>query len=132
MADPRWDALADILLNHSTRLQAGETLLVECFDLEDDTLPRLLARKAAFRGAYPLIETKSARIVREMVRCASEPQMKLWGEVELRRMEKVQAYIALRGAKNISEMADVPDDKLGLYNTHFLKPVHFERRVKHT
>src|SRR4051794_8798512 len=36
------------------------------------------------------------------------------------------------GAKNISEMADVPSDKLGLYNTHFLRPVHFEQRVKHT
>jgi aminopeptidase len=132
MPDPRWEALADILLNHSTRLQAGETLLVECFDLEDDTLPRLLARKAAYRGAHPLIETKSARIVRELVRNASEPQMRLWGAVELKRMENVQAYIGLRGARNISEMSDVPDDKLGLYNTHVLKPVHFERRVKHT
>lgn len=132
MPDPRWDALADILLNHSTRLAAGETLLVECFDLEDDTLPRLLARKASFRGANVLIETKSARIVREMVRNATEAQVRLWGEVELLRMKHVQAYIGLRGARNISEMADVPADKLALYNAHVQKPVHFDQRVKHT
>jgi aminopeptidase len=132
MSDPRWDRLADILLNHSTKLKAGETVLVECFDLEDDTLPRLLARKAAFRGAHILIETKQARIVRELVRNATETQMKIWGAVELLRMQSVQAYIGLRGAKNISEMSDVPNDRLGIYNTHFLTPVHFEQRVKHT
>ncbi len=132
MPDPRWDDLADILIRHSTRLEAGETLLIECFDLEDDTLPRLLVRKAARKGAFPLVETKSARIVRELVRNASEPQMTLWGETELHRMKGVQAYIALRGSRNISEMADVPPEKLALYNTHYMKPVHFERRITQT
>ena len=132
MPDPRWDALAEILINHSTRLAAGETLLIECFDLEEDTLPRLLVRKAARKGAYALIETKSTRLVRELVIHASEPQMKLWGESELFRMKQVQAYIGLRGSKNINEMADVPQDRLGLYNTLFVKPVHFDQRVRHT
>ncbi len=132
MPDPRWDALADILLNHSTRLQSGETLLVECFDLEDDTLPRLLARKAAYKGANVLIDSKNVRLVREMVRNATEAGMRLIGDIELARMKRVDAYIALRGARNISEMSDVPNDKLALYNTHFITPVHFEQRVKHT
>ena len=29
-------------------------------------------------------------------------------------------------------MADVPGEKMNLYNTHFLKPVHFECRITHT
>ena len=132
MPDPRWDALAEILIGHSTRLAAGETLLIECFDLEDNTLPRLLVQKAAHRGAYPLVETKDTRIVRELVRNASEPQMRAWGDYELHRMERVQAYIALRGARNINEMADVPGEKMDLYNTHYMKPVHFECRIKKT
>jgi aminopeptidase len=132
MPDPRWETLADILIHHSTTLKAGETLLVECFDLEDDTLPRLLVKKAAQLGAYPLVETKSTRMVRELVKHASEPQMKAIGTYERARMEGVQAYIGLRGARNINEMADVPSEKLGLYNTHFLRPVHFDQRVKHT
>src|SRR6185312_13304032 len=74
MTDPRWDQLADILVNHSTRLAAGETLLVECFDLDDSTLPRLLVQKAARKGAYPLVETKDTRILRDLIRNASEPQ----------------------------------------------------------
>lgn len=132
MPDPRWEALADILLRHSVRLQAGETLLVECFDLDDDTLPRLLIRKAAYLGAHALVETKQVRIVRELVRHATEAQMKAIGAYELLRMTGAQAYLGLRGSLNVNEMADVPADRLGLYNEHVMKPVHFERRIKNT
>ena len=132
MPDPRWDALADILIGHSTRLQAGETLLVECFDLRDDSLPRALVKKAARRGAHVLVETKEMRIIRDLVRHATEPQMRAMGEYESRRMDGVQAYLGLRGSHNVNEMADVPAEKMDLYNTYFLKPVHFERRIKNT
>lgn len=132
MPDPRWETLADILINHSTRLAAGETLLIECFDLDDSTLPRLLIRKAARKGAFPLVEIKETKVLRELVRNASEGQMRAWGDHELNRMQKVDAYIALRGSRNINEMADVPGDKMNLYNTHYLKPVHFECRIKNT
>jgi aminopeptidase len=132
MPDPRWEALADILLRHSTRLQAGETLLVECFDLQDDALPRLLVKKASFLGADVLVETKLTRLVRDLVYHATESQMKALGAYELKRMQGVQAYIALRGSFNVNEMADVPADRLGLYNEHVMKPVHFEQRIKHT
>ena len=114
MTDPRWEALAETLIHHSVRLQKGEALLVECFDLEDDTLARLLVRKAAHLGAYPLVETKSLRMVRELVRNASEAQMKAIGAYELQRMQGVQAYIALRGSKNVNELSDVPPAKMGL------------------
>lgn len=132
MPDPRWETLADILLNHSTRLKAGEILLIECFDLEDDTLPRLLVKKAALRGAYPLVETKNNRILRDLIRHASVPQMKAIGAYETLRMESAHAYLGLRGTRNINELADVPSDRMALYNEHIVKPVHFERRIKRT
>jgi aminopeptidase len=132
MPDSRWETLADILINHSTQLKAKETLLIECFDLDDTTLARLLIRNAARKGAYPLIETRDSRVMRELIRNATDGQMRAWGEYELHRMEKVNAYIALRGSRNINELADVPGEKMNLYNAHYLKPVHFERRIKHT
>ncbi|WP_435016761.1 aminopeptidase [Tundrisphaera sp. TA3] len=132
MPDPRWDVLAEILIGHSTRLQAGESVLIECFDLEDSTLPRLLVQKAARRGASALVETKDTRITRELIRNASEAQMRLIGECELHRMGRVQAYIGLRGARNINEMADVSPEKMNLYNTHFFKPVHMDCRIRKT
>lgn len=132
MSDARWETLADILINHSTRLAAGETLLVECFDLDDSTLPRLLVQKAGRKGAYPLVETKDTRILRELIRAGSEPQMRAFGDYERYRMERVNAYIGLRGARNVNEMADVPGEKMNLYNTHYMKPVHFDCRITRT
>ncbi len=132
MPDPRWSELAEILVTHSTRLQAGESVFIECFDLDDTVLPRLLVQLAARRGAYPIVEIKETRMVRELIRNASEPQMKLIGECELHRMSQVQAYIAIRGARNINEMADVPAEKMNLFNTHVFKPVHMDWRIRKT
>src|SRR5262249_13023860 len=99
---------------------------------DDSTLPRLLVQKAARKRALPLVEVRDTRILRELVRNASEAQMRLFGECELYRMGRGNAYIALRGARNINGIADVPAEKLKRYNTHFMKPVHFECRIKLT
>jgi aminopeptidase len=110
----------------------GETLLIECFDLPDVALPCLLVRKAAARGARTLIETRDMRLVRELVRNGSEAGMRTWGEIDRHRMDRVQAYLGLRGAWNISELTDVPPDQMDLYNTLYQKPVHFECRITQT
>ncbi|MCE7871474.1 aminopeptidase [bacterium CPR1] len=54
------------------------------------------------------------------------------GQLELSRMEKMQAFIGLRGAHNITEMSDVPSEHMGIYEKEWMKPVHLEQRVKHT
>jgi aminopeptidase len=70
--------------------------------------------------------------MRSLLHAATETQVDVWGAAELFRMERVHAYVALRGSRNVSELADVPADKMALYNSRVLKPVHFERRVNHT
>ncbi len=132
MTDPRWEALAGILIDHSLKLRRGDSLLIECIDLDDDALPRFLVRKAQRAGAHALISLRSTRLLRELVREASSDQMRLWGECDLHRMTRMSCYLGLRGSRNINEMSDVGTDKLELYNTHYQKPVHFERRVNHT
>ena len=132
MPDPRWDTLAEILINHSTRLASGELILIEGFDLDDTTLPRLLVQKASQRKAGALVELKDSRVNRDLIRHGSEAQMKAIGAYELERMKSVHAYVGLRGARNINEMSDVAVEKMNLYNTHVLKPVHFDRRIKST
>jgi aminopeptidase len=132
MADPRWETLAEILIDHSLRLEGGENLLIECFDLPDSALPRILVRKAAARGARAMVETRDNRIVRELVRQGSEEAIRLWGEIDRERMEKMDAYLGLRGAWNISELTDVTVHQMDLFNTFYQKPVHFECRITRT
>ena len=47
-------------------------------------------------------------------------------------MEQVQAYIGIRGAANSSQFADVPQEKMDLYQQHWWKAVHTDVRVAKT
>jgi aminopeptidase len=131
MLDPRIDALADVLIHHSIRLQAGEMVLLESFDAPPEVVARLVERIAAV-GALPLVETRQNRVLRALYRTATEAQMQLIGELELARMKRMDAYIGLRGADNSTELADVPAEQMRLYASHWWKPVHTEQRCSHT
>jgi aminopeptidase len=132
MHDPRFDQLADLLLDHSCRIERGERVLIEAFDLPDPTLVCRLVEGAAERGAVPLVSWKSNAVLRSIYRTATEEGMRLAGEVESTRMEMVQAYIGVRGAANSSQFADVPQPKMDLYQLHWWKQVHTDRRIAKT
>ena len=132
MHDPRIDQLADILLDHSCRIQRGEKVLIEAFDLPEATLVCRLVEGAAERGAVPLVSWKSNAVLRSLYRTATEESMKLAGQLESARMEQVQAYIGVRGAANSSQFADVPHEKMDLYQQHWWKTVHTDIRVTKT
>jgi aminopeptidase len=123
MRDPRIDQLADSLLDHSCRIKAGERVLIEAFDLPDAGLVCQLVEGAAARGAVPLVSWKSNAVLRSLYRSATEESMKLAGQFELARMQEVQAYIGIRGAANSSQFADVPHEKMDLYQQHWWKTV---------
>ena len=64
MQDPRIDTLARTLLDHSCRLTAGETILIEAFDLPDPALVCALVEGAAQRKAIPVVSWKNNTMLR--------------------------------------------------------------------
>ena len=54
--------------------------------------------------------------MRELVKGTTDSHAKLTRDVELHRMKKVQAYIAIRGAENTSELSDVPPKVMQAYS----------------
>jgi aminopeptidase len=132
MHDPRIERLADILLDHSCRIQRGERVLIEAFDLPEPTLVCRLVEGASRRGAVPFVSWKSNAVLRSLYQTASEESMKLAGQFESARMEQMQAYIGVRGAANSSQFADVPFEKMDLYQQHWWKTVHTDVRVAKT
>ena len=132
MHDPRIDQLADLLLDHSCEIKEGERVLIEAFDLPDATLVTRLVEGATKRGAVPLVSWKSNAVLRALYRNATEESMKIAGDLESARMEKVQAYIGVRGSANSSQFADVPHEKMDLYQKHWWKTVHTDLRISKT
>lgn len=129
MHDPRFDKLAALLVQHSTKLRRGERVLIDTFDIPPEmTIALLRAARAA--GAIPMVQTHQARVAREMALGATADQYELISGHELARMEKMDAYIAVRGSENISESSDVPSKQMKLV-AQKMKPV-LDHRVKKT
>jgi aminopeptidase len=109
----------------------GDKVFIETFDIPTDFAGELI-RTVAEAGGLPLVSTNQMAVRRALYQVATEEQMRLIGEVEKARMEAVQCYVGVRGAENISELSDVPQDKMSLYEQHWWHPVHSEVRVKQT
>ena len=131
MKDPRYSQLANVLVSHSCRVQPGEKVLIEAFDVPADFTVELF-KIVAEAGGLPLVSTYQLPVVRAIYNSATEEQMKTLGKVERARMEAVQCYIGVRGSQNIAEMSDVPKEKMELYEKHWWHPVHSEVRVPKT
>jgi aminopeptidase len=131
MRDPRNARLAEVLVHHSTQLQPGEACLIEAFDLADGLVLDLIeaVQKA---GASPYVFLRSNPVQRALVKGASEAQLQLHAALDLELMKKVQAYIGIRNAHNVSELADVPADAMANYTRVVQRPVHLDYRVNHT
>jgi aminopeptidase len=129
LTDPRLNQLAGLLTGFSTNLQKGERVLIDAFDVPD-AMVIALVRAARRRGALPFALVHHARVTRELMRGAVAVQYAPHAAVELARMKRMHAYIALRGSVNIFETSDVPSAGVSLV-TRLMKPVQ-DRRVNKT
>ena len=129
MTDPRYSKLARLLVEYSTAMKKGELILLEMIDVPDEFSIELI-RAVRAAGATPLVEVRHTRVTREILKGLHPQQAALVRDVEMHRMKKVQAYIAIRGSHNASETADVPSDRMALY-VKTLRPV-LDYRVNKT
>ena len=106
MHDPRFDKLAKVLVEYSTRLKRNETVLIETFEVPDE-MTVALVRAARKAGAIPFVQIQHARVNRELALKATERQLNLTAIYELERLQKMNSYIAIRGSKYISSLEDV-------------------------
>src|SRR5262245_17338768 len=121
MTDPRYTKLAKLLIGYSTEMKKGEKILLDMIDIPDEFTIELI-RAVRDAGAIPLVETRHTRISREMVMDTNQSHAETVRDIEMFRMRKMAAYIAIRGSNNANENADVPSDCMALY-TKTLRPV---------
>jgi len=121
MTDARFTKLAKLLVGYSTEIKKGERVLLDMIDVPDEFTVELIRAVRAV-SAIPLVEARHTRLTRELLRGMTQPQAEVIRDLEMARMKKVQAYIAIRGAGNMNENADVPADRMSLYTKTF-RPV---------
>jgi aminopeptidase len=121
MTDPRYTKLANLLVDYSTVLRKGDRVLLDLIDIPDEFSVELV-RAARRAGAIPVAEVRHTRLNRELLRGTNPAHASLMRDLELARMKKVQAYIAIRGSHNANENADVPGECMAL-NSRIMRPV---------
>jgi aminopeptidase len=127
--DPNYQKLAGVLTGFSTDLKKGEHVLIDAFDIPE-AMVLALVRAVRARGAVPFVNLQQARINRELYQSVDAGQFEAQASWELSRMEKMDAYIALRGSDNIFEMSDVDPSKVSQV-MRAMKPV-LDHRVNET
>jgi aminopeptidase len=122
MTDPRYAKLANLLVKYSIELKKNERILLDMIDVPDEFVIQLM-RAVRQAGAIPLVETRHTRISREVMRQTSDAHAAMVRDIELFRMKRMQAYIAVRGSDNANESSDVPSRLLALY-AKAIRPLH--------
>lgn len=115
MNDPRYTKLAKLLVNYSTRIRRGDRVLLDMIEVPDEfTVELIRAVRAA--GGTPVVEVRHTRVSRELLRQTNDRHAALVRDLELFRMKKMQAYIAVRGSANMNENSDVPSERMALFS----------------
>ena len=68
MNDPRWQQLADILVNYSTETVPGDRVLITMMETDTWPLARAVHAEAVRVGAHPHIEFQSTLLQRDLMK----------------------------------------------------------------
>jgi aminopeptidase len=116
MRDPRLEKFAEVITGYSVDVQPGENVLIEMIGIQDPEFLKVLIEKVYEKGGNPFFNIKDPRVNRVFLKGATEDQLKLQIQVDMLQMKQMDCYIAVRGGDNITELSDVPSEKLNLYN----------------
>lgn len=127
--DPRYEQFAAALVRHSIELKKGEHVLIEATDVPREMVIALV-RAVRDRKAFPHILLQDSQVTAELYAKAEDEAFAAYNDYALARMEKMDAYVGIRGAHNIFETSSVPGRRMQTVMTK-LKPVR-EHRVRKT
>lgn len=113
--DPRDAKLANMIVNYSTNVQPGEKVLIEYEGEVCIPFVRCLIRDVYKAGGKPFVNIRESKIIAELCMGCDEEQLNYQTDYLLYEGREMDVYIGVRAFDNVSELADVPAEKLNLY-----------------
>jgi aminopeptidase len=111
MRDPRYDALAELVLDHSLRLQAGEVLRIEGEAIAAAPLVVPLHREAIKRGAHCYTALDLHGLKEILVAAGSDEQLEFVSPMELRELDAIDASITIWSELNTRSFTRADTDR---------------------
>lgn len=131
MFDSRIQKLANGLVNYSCQLQKGQNVLIEASGVPYEIVNAII--KEVYQvGAFPFVELYDNKVKRALLNGMTETLASAMKDFDKARMEKMHAYIGIRGGGNSMELSDIDNDIVQMYTRLYSYPVHHEIRVNKT
>ena len=131
MVDPRITKLAEVFARHSTQLTADDCVLIHAFDIPDEAVAEFV-RVFQATGAKVAVRLESNLVRRQLMLGMSETNAAIHADIEKHEMERMTAYIALRGTENYAESGDIPGATTAMWQRVYATPVVFQTRIPKT
>ncbi len=130
--DERNRILAQGLVNYSCQVKAGEKVYIHYTGESTRPLAKELVKAVYQAGGLPFVHYTDPQLQRLQIMECTKEQMELMAEADALEMSRMDCYIAVRGSGNVSELSDVPAERMALYEKYYVTPVHHEIRVPKT
>lgn len=130
--DERIITLARTLVNYSCKVKTGDKVYIHYIGEATEDLARQLVKEVYKAGGLVFPHYTSQKVQREMLLNCNDEQLKIMAEVDSHEMSMMDCYIGVRGTNNVSELSDVPAEKIAAYERLYVTPVHHKIRVPKT
>lgn len=128
--DPRVTELAQNLIGYSLKLKAGDLLYIDLIGADTHPLGAELVRLATERGAVPFWNDFDDHLSKPFFERAGEDQHRAFAAFHKAIMERVDAYVGVRGTANPFEQGDLSAEQKKNKQRFFLEEVHMRTRLK--
>ncbi len=122
--DPRIEKLSKTMIQYSCNVKKGERVTIDVIGDSPRLLVKQLIKDIYAVGAIPYINQKNSVILREQLLGITVEAAENWCKHDLNRLSETDVYIMLKSAENLSEMADVPPEKINIYHKHYLQSIN--------
>ena len=112
--DARMLTLARQIVTYSIAVAPGENVLIESWDSADE-ITCALVEEIARAGGRPVVVREDARVRRALLLGLTKPSAELLAQLELERIQKMQAFISIRKSENVFEYSGLPPENVALY-----------------
>ena len=122
--------LAQQILIYSLKMKENENLLIELFGTDGIPLANELIHEAHKLKINIFFNIIDYEILKEYLKNAEKEEIRTYAKYDLNRMRGMDAYVGISARRNENEFEDIPLDKMDVYNTEYMLPVHLKERIK--
>ncbi len=113
--DPRNNKLSDLIVNYACHIEPGEKVFIEYEGADCLPLVKQMIADVYQAGGKPFVTIRESAVIRAICMGCDEEQLSYQTDYMLYQNREMDAYIGLRAFNNVSELSDVPPEKMNLY-----------------